>query len=183
MRINSLPPVDYLRQRLRYDPDTGKLYWRECASMPKSWNTKYAGREALAFVGNNGRYMGRIDYKAYQAHRIAWALHYGEDPDGQIDHINHDPLDNRIANLRVVSHQENHRNTGLRRNNASGVMGVSWHKAGAKWTAYVMVDGRKQHLGYFHEFDDAVAARKAAEAQYGFHANHGVEVLDNSAED
>jgi len=183
MRIIPLPPVDYLRQRLRYDPDTGKLYWRDYAALPKTWRTRYAGGEAFTYLKPNGYRMGRIDYTAYQAHRIAWALHYGEDPAGEIDHVNRDRSDNRIANLRVVSHQENHRNTGLRRNNASGVMGVSWHKAGAKWTAYVMVDGRKQHLGYFHEFDDAVAARKAAEAQYGFHANHGVEVLDNSAED
>jgi hypothetical protein len=183
MRINPLPPVDYLRQRLRYEPDTGKIYWRDYASMPKSWRARYAGREALTYVKPSGHQMGRIDRKAYQAHRIAWALHHGEDPAGEIDHINHDPLDNRIENLRVVSHQENHRNTSLRKNNTSGAMGVSWFAASRKWSAYLMVDGRKKHLGYFHDHGDAVAARRAAEARYGFHTNHGVEATVNLLED
>jgi len=175
MRTIPLPPIDYLRQRLRYEPATGKLYWRENASMPKRWNARYAGREALAYIGNNGRYMGRIQYRAYQAHRIIWAVVYGEDPAGQIDHIDHNPLNNRIDNLRVVSHQENHRNTSHRKNNTSGAMGVSWFAATSRWSAYIMVDKRKHHLGYFADKQDAIAARKAAEAQYGFHDNHGVQ--------
>lgn len=183
MRINPLPPIDYLRQRLRYEPDTGKLYWRDYATMPKTWRTRYAGREAFTYIKASGHRMGRIDCKAYQAHRIAWALHHGEDPAGEIDHINHDPLDNRAENLRVVSHQDNHRNTTLRKNNTSGTMGVSWFAAGRKWSAYLMADGVKKHLGYFHELDDAVAARKAAEAEYGFHTNHGVEATVNRLED
>jgi hypothetical protein len=183
MRTTPLPPIDYLRQRLRYEPDTGKLYWRECDDMPKSWRTKYSGREAFTCVKNNGYRMGRIDYRAYQAHRVAWALHHGEDPVGEIDHVDHDRANNRAENLRVVSHQDNHRNTTLRKNNTSGAMGVSWFAASKKWSAYLMVDGRKKHLGYFHERADAIAARKAAEAEYGFHTNHGVEVAVNRFED
>jgi hypothetical protein len=175
MAAKPLPPVEYLRQRLRYEPETGKLYWRECTSMPKMWNTTYAGTKALAFVGNNGRYMGRIQYRAYQAHRVVWAIVHGEDPNGEIDHIDHNPLNNRIENLRVVSHQENHRNTPHRKNNTSGSMGVSWFAATSRWSAYIMVDGRKIHLGYFLDKQEAIAARKAAEALYGFHNNHGVE--------
>jgi hypothetical protein len=183
MRINPLPPADYLRQRLRHEPDTGRLYWLDCETMPKTWRTRYAGREAFTCIKPTGYRMGRIDHKAYQAHRVIWALHHGEDPAGEIDHINRDRCDNRIENLRVVSHQENHRNTGLRKNNTSGAMGVSWFAASRKWSAYLMADGVKKHLGYFHERDDAVAARKAAEAEYGFHANHGVEAATHRLED
>ena len=172
MADRDLPSVEYLRQRLRYDPETGKLYWRRGT---KQRHAHRDGVEAFTAVRNTGYKHGRVDDRAYQAHRVIWAMEYGEWPTGQIDHIDHDRTNNRLANLRIVSHQENHRNTSRRKNNTSGAMGVSWYKAGGKWTAYIMVDRRKQHLGYFDSLEDAVAARKAAEAQYGFHPNHGVE--------
>jgi hypothetical protein len=117
--------------------------------------------------------MGRIDARGYLAHRVVWALVHGAWPQKQIDHIDHDRTNNRVENLRIVGHQENHRNTTLRKNNASGFMGVSWYKAGEKWTAYIMIDRVKKHLGCFDALEDAVAARRAAEARFGFHENHG----------
>lgn len=169
-------PVEYVRERLLYDAETGKLFWLHHPRMSKQFNTTFAGKEAFTAIRNTGYRHGRINNRAYQAHRVAWALYHGEWPDGEIDHINHDRTDNRITNLRAVSHQENHRNTSLRRNNSSGSSGVSWFNAGSKWSAYIVVDGRKLHLGYFNGLDDAVSTRKAAERQYGFHENHGKEV-------
>jgi hypothetical protein len=175
MTTLALPPIDYLRQRLRHDPGTGKLYWRADAPLVrKNWNTRFGGREAFTAIRNTGYRHGRIDDVCYQAHRVIWALHYGADPVGHLDHIDHDKLNNRIENLRIVNHQENHRNTSRRRNNTSGHMGVSWFAAGNKWSAYIMVDRKKKHLGYFDRLDDAVAARRAAEATFGFHENHGI---------
>ena len=52
-------------------------------------------------------------------------------------------------------------------------MGVSWHKAGQKWTAQIKIKGKKKHLGSFLDKKDAVRARKQAEVEYEFHANHG----------
>lgn len=174
MSTADLPDVDYLRQRLRYDPETGKLYWRENPQMPRLWRQRYAGREAFTAVRNTGYKHGRLDCRAYQAHRVIWAMHHGSWPEGHIDHINHDPIDNRIANLRSVTLQENLRNTVRRKNNTSGCMGVSWFKGTQRWSAHIMVDRVKHHLGYFTELADAVAARKAAEKRFGFHKNHGI---------
>lgn len=183
MADTDLPSIDYLRQRLRYEPETGKLYWRDDAAMHNRWRWRYANTEAFTSSNGNGYRMGRINYRGFLAHRVAWAIVRGAWPGGQIDHIDHDRANNRIENLRVVAHQENHRNTTRRKNNTSGVVGVSWYKAGAKWTAYIMVDRTKQHLGYFDNIDDAIAARKAAEAEYGFHANHGVEAARPAMKD
>jgi len=102
------------------------------------------------------------------AHRVAWALHYGEWPKHEIDHINGNKRDNRIQNLRDVPHLLNQRNRGLRADNTSGADGVSWMKAGF-WR--VTVAGK--YLGIFKDFEAAVAARKSAEQAHGYHVNHG----------
>ena len=175
MSDRDLPSVDYLRQRLRYDAATGTLYWNAHPALPKKWNGRYAGREAFTAVRNTGYKHGRVDGQAYQAHRVVWAMHHGVWPEGLIDHINQDKTDNRIENLRVVDARENQRNQRIRRNNTSGVMGVSFFHQTQRWSAYITVNRRKHHLGYFGTMQEAVAARKAAEAEYGFHRNHGVE--------
>ena len=94
-------------------------------------------------------------------------------PEGvKVDHINHDPLDNRRSNLRLCTHAENLRNVTSYRESSSQYLGVSWHKARGKWTAQIEIDGRKKHLGYFTE--EAAAALTydaAARAHYGAFAN------------
>ena len=109
----------------------------------------------------------------YQAHRLVWLYHYNEWPEDQIDHIDGDKLNNHIDNLRVVTQQENRKNQKIPRNNTSGVTGVYFAKHAKKWCARIQVDDKLIHLGYFDNFEDAVAARKAAEILYGFHENHG----------
>lgn len=95
---------------------------------------------------------------------------HGVDPD-DIDHINGDPSDNRLENLRNVSHEVNGRNLARRKNNTSGVTGVSRH--GSKWVARICPSRRTIYIGIFDSFDDAVAARRAAEVKYGYHPNRG----------
>ena len=89
-------------------------------------------------------------------------------PGQVVDHINGDGLDNRRANLRLCTGQENSRHrVAPGRNNTSGVIGVSRSNSiSAPWSAYVKVDGRKIHLGTFAAFADAVRARRAAEAEH-----------------
>lgn len=89
-------------------------------------------------------------------------------------HINHNPVDNRLGNLRLVTSAENNRNVPLRKANTSSVCGVNWHKLRCKWRAYIRTSGKHLHLGMFDNFEDAVSARKAAEVKYGFHPNHGL---------
>ena len=172
MTTKELPSVDYLRKRLRYEPETGKLFWRDCADMPNNWRARYAETEAFTNVSGGYR-TGRVDAATFGAHRVAWSIHYGEWPSNQIDHINGIRADNSIANLRVVTPQENSRNRTMNRDNTSGVCGVSWFKRLKKWKVQIKVDGRMIHLGLFDSIEDAAAARAEASARYGFSSRHG----------
>jgi hypothetical protein len=173
MTDQNLPSVEYLRKRLRYEPETGKLYWLDCEDMPNNWRTRHAGKEAFTTVQSKGYRHGSIDDQKYLTHRVIWALVYGTWPEDQIDHKNGDRADNRIENLRVVSNTENQRNASKRADNTSGVCGVRWYESKGKWRAEVTVHGKNRHLGLFTSFDDAVAARKAAAREHGFTERHG----------
>lgn len=162
MAAKALPPQSLLLQLFRYEPDTGKLFWR----------VRRSRREAFTGKNFQGYLVGRIYRERFAAHRVIWKMVHGVDP-SEIDHINHDRSDNRLSNLREVKRFENCRNRSQSKANSSGVAGVMFHKAAGKWLAKIMVDYRTVHLGLFQQFDDAVAARKAAEVEYGFHASHG----------
>lgn len=164
-----------LYERLRYDPATGKLFWRFHPSMPKHWNTRYAGREAFAVRRPDGRLEGRIDSIKISAHRVVWAMHYGVWPTNQIDHEEQDPGCNIVSGLRDVTGAANKANTRMQANNTSGACGVYWDKSRNKWMAAIKVAHRMHFLGRFDLRAEAVAARKAAERHYGFHQNHGRE--------
>ena len=114
-----------------------------------------------------------IDGKHYRVHRIVWLYHYGEFPDGQIDHINHDRTDNRIENLEMKSNLANARNQRVRKNNTSGALGVTWFKRDKKWRAAIQVLSKNIHLGYFDTIEEAISMRLTANDHYGFHPNHG----------
>lgn len=172
--------VDTLRRLLAYNPETGLFDWLErprdlCKTEQsfKAWNTKFSGKPAFTRVDIEGYYAGAIFNKMYRAHRVAFAHYHGHWPKNQIDHINQDRTDNRIINLRDVSHAENGTNQKLPSNNTSGVCGVIWYKARQKWQVRIKVDGVTKHLGYFTDISAAAAARKSAETKYGFHSNHG----------
>ena len=158
---------EYLKSLLDYNPETGKFIWRVSKS-------NYAKSRSEAGWISNGYRIIRIDGKGYRAHRLAWLWYYGSWPEDQIDHINHNRDDNRIENLREVSHIENHKNQSLFCNNTSGHVGVHWYKTTKKWRAQIKANGKKIiSLGYFKEKEDAIKARKEAEAKYKFHKNHG----------
>ncbi|WP_310533126.1 HNH endonuclease signature motif containing protein [Novosphingobium sp.] len=171
------------RQLLRYEPETGRLFWLHRPRVMfnsdrifNSWNSKWAGAEGFTSMRGSGAdykcYIGGIHDMKFKAHRVAWAIYYGEWPN-EIDHINGNPLDNRIANLRSVSHRENSRNRRMPTNNKSGHMGVRWDAKFSKWLARIKVDKGYKHIGLFADINDAIAARKAAEIELGYHDNHG----------
>lgn len=114
--------------------------------------------------------------KNVMAHRFAWESIHGPIPDGmQIDHINHIRDDNRIENLRLVTHSENGQNIKKPSSNTSGHIGVSFNKRKSMWQAYIggIRSGTRRHLGYFDNIDDAVNARSVASIEMGYHENHG----------
>lgn len=165
---------------LKYDPETGKLFWlsrpREMfrtTQQWKTWNTRFSGTEALPTVGHAGYSNGRILGRPHAAHRVAWLLYYRQWPSRDIDHINGDKSDNRIANLRDTSKQDNMRNMRQAKNNTSGVTGVFWNKASAKWQVGICVNSTTIYLGLFETFEAAVDARINAQTSFGFSKRHG----------
>ena len=170
--------VAVLRRLLTYDPIHGTLTWnaREASDMPSGkhgeavrWNSRYAGKPAMTAATNSGYPSGAVHKKPYLAHIIAWAIHTGEWPSDEIDHINGDRSDYRIANLRSVTKQENAQNRALPSNNTSGVIGVSYHARDGLWVAHI---GGKA-IGYFKDREQAIEARDAAQRAAGYHQNHG----------
>lgn len=180
MANQPLPSPDVLRQLLSYDPETGKLFWKERGpewfdSEPRhrAWNTRCAGKEAFTSRHGEGYKCGKVLDRLILAHRAIWAIQTGEWPSDDTDHIDGDRANNRWVNLRAVCRVENMRNTKRSKANSSGHIGVWWSKQVKSWIAEIKVDGKKFHLGTFDDIADAAAARKAAEKQHDFHENHG----------
>jgi hypothetical protein len=85
----------------------------------------------------------------------------------ETDHVNRDKLDNRRSNLRTASNSLNQFNAGIRKDNTSGFIGVSWYKTTGKWRAVISVKGKLTGLGYFNKIEDAIKARQIAERELG----------------
>ena len=169
-----LPTPEELRQLLRYEPETGKLYWKpRPAEMFKNkqshgtWNTRYAGKEAFTAIGNHGYHTGSVNNKMYTAHRVIWAIAFGEWPENQIDHVNTVRTDNRISNLREATTQENNRNIGLSVANTSGFKGVRRNVKLGKWVSEIRRgNGGRVYLGLFSTAEEAHAAYCEAAKKY-----------------
>lgn len=159
------------RQLLRYEPETGKLFWLQRADNPQ-FTGRWAGKEAFTCLCAGYR-TGRLFDHLFMAHRVIWAICNGAWPKQDIDHISGNRSDNRLSNLRAVDRTTNTQNQGLCRRNKSGHVGVSWCAERGKWDARIKANGRVVLLGRHGSFEDAVAARTAAEVRYGFHENHG----------
>lgn len=164
--INDLTAKE-VRDIFNYNPDIGLLTW--CVYRK---GTKGIGKEA-GNPQNKGYRQVHINYKRYLVHRIIWLFVTGAWPEEEIDHINGIRDDNRWNNLRQVTAYENKKNSKRYKNNTSGVTGVSWNDKQSKWVAYIHVNNKMNHFGFFANKSDAIAKRKRMEIKYNFHANHG----------
>lgn len=178
MAKKSLPSPETLRQLLRYEPDTGKLYWlpRAREEFPDNrsfgtWTSRFCGKEALISTTKDGYKYGAVwQFKVY-AHRVIMAMEYGHWPEHDVDHINGVRSDNRRCNLRLATRSENLRNSGIRSDNKTGHKGVCFVRASGKFRAEIA--GRS--LGYFDTADQASAAYiEAAMLEYGEFAYRGL---------
>ena len=173
---------EYLDECFLYDKSTGELIWKKRPRHHYSNNgtyqafiNNYAGKKAGR--ESKGRYpptYRRVVLKTYSfmVHRIIWKMVYDEWPD-QIDHINGDGLDNRLKNLRSVTHGENCKNKRMMSTNKTGINGVSLDKKSGKWDARIRHDGKNEYLGQHECFFEACCIRKSTENKYGYHPNHG----------
>lgn len=169
---------------LNYDLGTGKLFWRERPRKYfksdhdwRSWNTRFSNREAFSYVSEDGHKQGLIFGKQYQAHRVIWCMCFGYWPDDEIDHIDGNPANNLITNLRIASSLINSQNKTKNRRNKSGVSGVIWNKKLSKWMARINDKYKSIYLGVYNDLDDAIRVRKQAEINLNYHSNHGREDL------
>lgn len=182
MSKNHIFSIERIRQLVRYDPETGVLYWmqrhqRDFACNDSSrvrvangWNARYAGKP-ISNRMSDGRVVVDINLERRfrtQGARVAWAIHHGYWPEGLVDHIDGDCSNDRIENLREVSASENNRNQRISKRNTSGKVGVTFFKRTGKWRAWINVDGKTHSLGYFADLDEAIAARIDAENRHGF---------------
>ncbi len=179
MKTKPLPSQSFLAECFRYDPETGSLFWRcrpdwhfPCAANATGWNKRLAGTRAGS--PSAGAILCEINSDSFLAHRIIWKLVHNEEPP-EIDHINGKRHDNRLCNLRAATRTLNCRNMSRRRDNTSGVTGVTWNAKRGVWHARIRRDGKYCHLGSFASLDEAREARRAAEAELDYHRNHGRE--------
>ncbi|WAX10807.1 hypothetical protein BV739P1_00008 [Phocaeicola phage BV739P1] len=156
----------------RYEPSSGKLFWKK-----KTAQRIKVGDEAGTFCKSTGYRMVFINQKGYLVHRIAILLTTGAcDPSKEVDHIDHNRVNNRLNNLRIVDRINNMRNIGLGKTNKTGVIGVSlkYTRVGElRYSANIMVNRKSINLGIFDNIEEAAAAREDANIKYGFHPNHG----------
>ena len=141
---------------LRYDPETGFLYWKKVGHKSKS----KVGDRAPKKRGLKYDTVYLLGETAF-VHRIVWHMHHGCWPDPFLDHINCDRYDNRIENLRITDHKLNMQNVKIARvNNKLGYLGV--RKIGNRYRAEIKVDGKKIHVGAFSTPEEAHQAYVAA---------------------
>ena len=175
-----LPSPELLRKLLRYEPETGKLFWKfrpremfVTKNIFGTWNTRWANAEAFTAVDGSGYKQGHAAGKHFRAHRVVWAVHFGRWPNHEIDHINGIKTDNRICNLRDVRHHDNMKNVSVPQASKSGHVGVRWVQEYRRWYAVIGNSGKRLYLGSFATKEGAIAARKQAEIEMGYHPNHG----------
>jgi hypothetical protein len=145
--------IDLAKRVMRYDSETGNFIWTKtvnakamCGS--KCGHMRFDGYVQISLYGG----------KSY-AHRLAWAWFNGEIGDGDIDHIDGNPSNNRIENLRLVTHAANIQNQSRPHSkNSSGYLGVSWCNTREKWVAQIGVGGKIKRIGRFNSVDEARAA-------------------------
>ena len=141
-----------LNEAFEYAADSGALTWRKpagrCGRIGAGSEAGTRRKDGYLLVGIGG--------KKYLAHRLIWMMVYGKFPDGQIDHIDGDPTNNRLSNLRDVAPEINSQNQRRARGTtASGFLGVS--KMRDKWRATIKAGGTRSYLGVFSTPEDAHA--------------------------
>jgi len=174
--------TEIVREFLDYNPDTGIFTWRargrewfKTERGWKAWNARFSGAPAGCIHTGVQGYPMLVIYvlgKGHYASRLAF-LAMGESLPEQVDHPSRDSLDNRWRNLKASNSAENHKNLSMRRDNTSGVTGVSGPLASGKWRAQVKLGGKRRHLGYFTDIDEAAAVVSAFYAANGFTDSHG----------
>lgn len=171
---------EYFKSMFSYNPETGDLTWKERTDNSRSskiFNGIFAGKVAGSRVtpkrSRTVYLQVQIGKKNYKNHRVIFAIMTGYMPE-QVDHIDHNRLNNKWSNLRASNSADNSKNLPMRKSNKSGHVGVHWHKSSKKWQAKaVNKEGRRIDLGRFDDINDAIKARKDHEIKFGYYQYRG----------
>ena len=147
---------ELVRSLFDYHED-GYLIW-------KASRVNRVGCRAGHFDKGTGYYRLGVMGRNLNLHRVIFIWHHGYNPENCVDHIDRDPTNNRIENLREITKQCNGRNCNLRSTNVSGITGVSSY-GGSKWIAQITVNGKHLHLGVFASITAAAFARHNKEVE------------------
>lgn len=159
MRFRKMPPARLLQELLIYNHSTGDFTWRAGLEWGR---TRRAG--SVAGTTRNLGYVliGITGFGQMMAHRLAWLYVHGEIPEGlEVDHIDGNPSNNAIANLRLASSSQQKHNKRVQSNNKSGLKGAYFHscKSRKKWRSQIKLpSGKLVFLGYFDTPEEAHAA-------------------------
>lgn len=156
-------PIEKLNEMLRYEPDTGLIYWKVSRKGGRARAGSIAGH-----VGCRGYIKITVGGEFLLAHRVAFALLRGAWPENEIDHINGIKSDNRIGNLREATKKQNQANKGVLKSSYTGLKGVSFRKARNKFVARISNGEKRIFLGLFETAQEAHEAYcKAAKEMHG----------------
>jgi hypothetical protein len=144
--------IEDLRAVLNYDPDTGVFTWRDGVRWCR------AGSRAGYVCRTYGYHMLKVNQRKCRAHHLAWLYVHGRWPSDEIDHINGDRADNRIANLREANRTQNLYNTVCKSNSRSGLKGAFYDSSRGAWFSSIRLNGKRVHLGMFDSAESAHAA-------------------------
>lgn len=153
---------DRLLELVHYDPDTGiftnKVRRNNISPIGKVLGTKNA----------SGHLVAQLDKKMYLLHRLAWFYCFKEWPEDILDHIDRNPENNRLDNLREATKVTNSYNSRLRKDNTSGIKGVYFDKRRNLFYSQIVANKQKTFLGYFETKEAAAKAySEAAKLAHG----------------
>jgi len=164
-RARELPSQEDLRSLFDYDENTGYLTWRKRDDVAPAFNGRFAGKRAGSIDGKRMQVM--VNHRNVGYHRVIWKWVYGTDPAAEIDHINGNFYDNRLANLREADRNLNAKNRGPTKGRALP-KGVRLQKDCKRYQAYLRLNGALVCLGYFATPEAAhTAYLKAAKDAWG----------------
>jgi hypothetical protein len=129
-----------------YDPETGKIF----GVYGKEYKSKSLG---YIYIRGNNNFKGNV-----LGHHFAWYMTYGHVDFERLDHFNRIKNDNRISNLRILTHQQNLFNTNAK--------GYGWHKPNQKWLSRIKINGKLIYLGSFNTEEEARQSYVEAKKKY-----------------
>jgi hypothetical protein len=155
---NSKITADKIREVLDYNPDSGEFKWKKRLSQGTQAGT------VAGCLNTMGYWQIGVLAEKHYGHRLGWLHYYGEWPQSEVDHIDGNPANNRINNLRLAGRSTNMQNlTRVNKKTQSGILGVHVTKQG--FSSKIMINYKSIHLGNFKTAEEAHAAYVAAKRE------------------